>query len=49
MRYTQCQERYKFIENPVAYIKSLLNEQKNTELKNLPKKRLFDGSYMNIY
>lgn len=45
MRYTQCQERYKFIENPVAYIKNLLNEQKNTELKNLPKKRLFDMSY----
>lgn len=37
------QERYKFLENPVAYLEKLYADKKETALKNIPKRKLFES------
>ena len=37
------QERYKFLENPVAYLEKLYVDKKETAIKNIPKRKLFES------
>lgn len=37
------QERYKFLENPVAYLEKLYADKKDAALKNIPKRKLFES------
>lgn len=37
------QERYKFLENPVAYLEKLYADKKEAALKNIPKRKLFES------